>query len=210
MSGVDVKIRREEMKEKFGDLPLEILDHISDFGRVWYVMKNGKRVYGLPEGIRTQYDPPLMHEDYTGKGETQQQFRDDCDINHILRRYGASPNYVPGEIQIALENFRDLSLQPGDLTEAINIVEGANAAFMELPAELRRAVNDDPNVLLELSNTKDGLKKLVDAGFGSKKTPSELEKNTEALREFVNTLTKKDSDPTKARGRSPQGDEDSE
>lgn len=166
MSKILDKVKLEERRKMFGDLDDEILKHIGDDGVVWFTVVDGKRVYGLPDGVRTINSPVLHHEQYFGKSLTQQQFHDEVSIQHILKKYNVGPNYIPEEVQIPVEFFKDCTLSPKDYTEFHNMMQEVNAQFMELPAELRRAVNDDPRRLLELSQSEKGLKTLIALGFG--------------------------------------------
>ena len=97
----------KQKKLIFGDLADEILLNIDDSGLVYYTKdEQGKKIYGLPSS------PPVYSEHYSGRSQTQQQFRDECDINLVLKKYNVHHDYVPGQVQIALENFRDLTLAP--------------------------------------------------------------------------------------------------
>lgn len=80
----------------------------------------------------------------TGESVTQQQFKDDCDINVIVERFG-----LTGELP---ENVR--VPQSGDFTgvtdylSAMIAIKNAQSGFMELPADLRRRFENDPQRLL--------------------------------------------------------------
>lgn len=79
---------------------------------------------------------------------TQQQFRDDCDINQIVARAqrGIPPRFTArGE-----PHFGDFSEVP-DLVSAYDLVERANEAFMTLPAQLRLELGNDPLRINELT-----------------------------------------------------------
>lgn len=152
-------------KKQFGDLPEEILLNISDSGEVVYTEQDGKKTYGLPKGVRDLYSPPLRIEMYFSPSLTQQQFHDEVSIKSILKKYNIAPNYIPEEVQIPMEYFRDVSMSPKDYTEMHNAIREADETFMELPAELRRAVGDDPRRLLELSQSDKGIEELKKLGF---------------------------------------------
>lgn len=74
----------------------------------------------------------------------QQQFKDEVDINTIVRRFGLT-GQLPEDIRFP---------QSGDFTAAqdfhscMNVVREAEEEFMRLPAETRRRFNNDPGVLL--------------------------------------------------------------
>lgn len=83
---------------------------------------------------------------------TQQQFKDDCDINNIMRKYANT-----GE-------FTHLSKRPGvfadmtsvtDYQDMLHKVHAAQAAFSELPAATRvRFENDPANLIAFLQDDK--------------------------------------------------------
>jgi hypothetical protein len=94
-----------------------------------------------------------------GPGLTQQSFAPECDINTILKRYGVNAMGTnPPEV------FRDIS-SSYDILDAFNLVDSALAHFYDLPADARRALNDDPRRLLELSSTPQGIELLRSYGF---------------------------------------------
>lgn len=78
----------------------------------------------------------------------QQQFRDESDINNILRQFNIT-GQLPAAVQIP---------QYGDFTEvtdyhsALNLVQKADEAFMGLPAHIRARFDNDPGALLDFVN----------------------------------------------------------
>lgn len=83
--------------------------------------------------------------------KAQQQFKDEVDINTIVRRFG-----LTGEMP---DNYRPP--QSGDFTgvtdyqSALNALIAADEAFLEIPAEVRERFANDPQKLMEfLANDK--------------------------------------------------------
>lgn len=79
-----------------------------------------------------------------GVEPAQQQFKDDCDINSIMRRFqktGAIDHVAKHQPQYGV-------WAPGDLHQALNIVAQAESMFADLPSSLRRRFNGDPSELL--------------------------------------------------------------
>jgi len=78
---------------------------------------------------------------------TLQHFKDECDINVILRRAEAA-----GRLQEVLakpqEVYGDTTSAP-DFMAAQEIVLKANDQFMSLPADVRKLCDNDPAVFLE-------------------------------------------------------------
>lgn len=93
---------------------------------------------------RKKGDRERVAVDGFGPGRTKQSFKNQCDINFILRGYrktGVVPQNVDGE-------FLDV---PGglDYQAMLNYVMAANAAFAGMPAELRKRFDNNPQKLLE-------------------------------------------------------------
>lgn len=75
----------------------------------------------------------------------QQQFREECDINTIVERFGISGE-LPSDVRAP---------QYGDFTEvvdyhtALNVVRASQEAFDALPARVRARFHNDPSEMLE-------------------------------------------------------------
>jgi len=88
----------------------------------------------------TEIDPALA---------TQQQFKDECDMNRIVKNAarGLAPRFAQGT-----PHFADFTEVP-DLMGYYQVIERAEIAFMSLPSGLRRELNNDPSRINTL--TKD-------------------------------------------------------
>jgi phage internal scaffolding protein len=94
--------------------------------------------------FRTGYSPHVrVSFETTGLSRTKQSFKNECDVNNILKNYnktGVMPdNYNPGE-------YRDLD--GTDYQEYMQTVASANSMFEELPSALRKRFKNDPAQLL--------------------------------------------------------------
>lgn len=88
-----------------------------------------------------------------GKNRTQQQFRDEVDINTIVRRFGLTGE-LPENLRVPQSGeFEDVV----DFQSALNIVRSAEESFMQLPAEVRRRFNNNPQMLQEFVENRDNL-----------------------------------------------------
>lgn len=84
---------------------------------------------------------------------TKQAFAEDCDINEILRR-AANGQDVTNAMSQRMARYGDFTNVP-DFRESLNLVTRANAAFMELPWQLReRFANDPANMLAFLNDDR--------------------------------------------------------
>ena len=94
--------------------------------------------------FRTAYSPHVrVSFETTGLSRTKQSFKNECDVNNILKNYnktGVMPeNFNPGE-------YRDLD--GTDYQEYMQTVASANSMFEELPSALRKRFKNDPAQLL--------------------------------------------------------------
>ena len=91
----------------------------------------------------------------------QQNFKDECDINYIVRQFGLTGE-LPG---------KPLSPQYGDFTgvldyhSAVNAVLAAQDDFMELPAQLRSRFNNDPAELIDFLGLEKNREEAIKLGL---------------------------------------------
>lgn len=100
--------------------------------KVITIRKNGSR------RVAQQFTQPSL---------TKQEFKDESDINKIVERAkrGIEPRLNPIQAQ-----YGDVSNLPS-FEEAFEIVQNAQEAFMDLPARLRKLIDNDPRRLPELT-----------------------------------------------------------
>lgn len=105
--------------------------------------KNVTEVLFLRNGYNYDRDAVSL-ECGVGPGEeparTQQSFAEDADINTIVRRFGLTGQLPNG---VAVPQSGDFS-GVTDFQSALNLVLDAQAAFLEVPGELRARFNHDP------------------------------------------------------------------
>lgn len=95
---------------------------------------------------------------------TKQSFKDECDIHHIINRYDNTGlvehlNKTPG-------TYGDVTQVP-DYHTAMNIVSAVNSQFLELPAKVRAAFNNDPSEFLDAVNDPTQVERLAGLGITS-------------------------------------------
>lgn len=105
----------------------------------------------LSKNVRTRWDRvrrTVVLADAPEKALTQQQFKDECDMNRIVRNAarGIAPRYY-AQGQPHYGDFTNVV----DLTEAYNVVARAEEAFMTLPAKLRAELGNDPARINEIT-----------------------------------------------------------
>lgn len=100
-------------------------------------MKLRKRWDRKRVSARTVETPPNVR--------TQQQFKDECDINVIVKH--AMRGVPPRFMARGTPQYGDFSELPESLDQAYALIDRAQEAFMALPAELRRELDNDPRGL---------------------------------------------------------------
>lgn len=99
---------------------------------------------------------------------TQQHFKDECDINVIVERFGLTGE-IPHVVNIpTYGDFEGIF----DFQTAMNTVRAAEEAFMTLPAKMRARFNNQPHQLLEFLNDDENRDEAVKLGLLNKPEPS--------------------------------------
>jgi len=77
--------------------------------------------------------------------KTKQSFKDEVDVNNIIRRFQKT-----GELPAAsrVPRYEDFSNVPS-YQDALNFVAGVNDAFLELPSRIRNQFSNDPGAYLD-------------------------------------------------------------
>ena len=114
---------------------------------------------------------------------TQQQFRDEADINYIVSMYdssGVMPTFH-GDGQPAQPVFGDFASLPDNAQEMYNRMIEAKNNFDSLPLEVRKRFNYDPAAFLDFVDNPENLDELVAMGLATKTTAAvpNLDDNSE-------------------------------
>lgn len=104
-----------------------------------YAIDSSLRPYRTPQSPRKRVALA-----FPAEGRTKQQFKDECDINRIMKRYQQTG--VIDHVNRAEPRFGDL--EAVDFQTAMNMVIDAEQRFMQLPAEVRDRFGNDPSRLL--------------------------------------------------------------
>lgn len=99
-----------------------------------------------PRGFRSKASPRVpVYADIGGASMTKQSFKDECDINVLMKRYQQSGVLPP----VDGRERRYIDGSSVDYHEAMLMVADARSAFMELSSSLRERFQNDPGRLLE-------------------------------------------------------------
>lgn len=86
----------------------------------------------------------------TGKSDlVQQQFREEADINTIVRRFGLTGELPQGAVQGIFGDFTGIS----DYESAVERIEQARAGFQAIAPEVRERFRNDPGVFLKYAES---------------------------------------------------------
>lgn len=90
------------------------------------------------------------------EGRTQQQFRDECDINNIMARY---------QVSGVVDHVAKFQGQYGEIPEvdyhqAMSVIASANTMFEELPSSVRDHFDNDPAAFLAFCEDENNIDKL--------------------------------------------------
>ena len=96
---------------------------------------------------------------FTRSSRTQQSFRDECDINTILKRFNVTGQLPVGSVQPQYGDFSGVT----DYQSALNAVMAAQDSFLQLPAKVRAKFDNDPALFVDWASdeaNKDEMKAL--------------------------------------------------
>jgi len=95
---------------------------------------------------------------------TQQHFKDETDINNILRQFNITGQLPTKALSPRYGDFTGI----GDYHSALNQVIAAEGEFMTLPAQLRARFDNDPQELIEFLNNPENKDEAIKLGLVKK------------------------------------------
>ncbi|AXH75995.1 MAG: internal scaffolding protein [Microviridae sp.] len=98
---------------------------------------------------------------FAGPGRTKQSFKDECDINVIMKRYQATG--ILEHTREAAGQFLDVS--GIEFQSAMNVVAEAQSLFADLPAQIRSRFENDPARLLDWVHDPKNVQEAASLGF---------------------------------------------
>lgn len=130
------------------------------------------------------------------ESKTQQHFKDEVDINEIVRRFGLTHTMPEAPRLPTYGDFTGIS----DYKTAMDAVVAARDGFMELPAELRATFENDPQRLLDFLSDDKNRAKAEELGLVVKK-PEVTRDVVQAVDELAARLVPS-GDTSEAKGKS--------
>ena len=138
-----------------------------------------EKVDGVP--FRTAYGAKLRVAIATGDGLTEQNHKDETDINNIVRKYNKTG---------LIDHLNQFEKQYGDMTgydyqDAMNTVAAANTMFEGLPSAIRNKFDNDPAKFINFVDDEANADKLVEMGLAKPKVNIPVDEGSSELVEAV-------------------------
>ena len=106
---------------------------------------------------------------------TQQQFKDEVDINTIVDRFQKTGEMPPPMEFPTEQDFTEAF----DFQTSMNVIVQAREQFMTMPAKVRARFDNDPQKFMEFIHDNDNADEAIKLGLAIKRPPPE-EKKPEA------------------------------
>jgi len=118
----------------------------------------------------------------------QQQFKDECDINNIMKKYSTTGQFTHLTSKTGI--YADFS-QITDYQDMLHTVQYAQDAFASLPADVRLRFSNDPGKLLEFIQDSKNYDEGVKLGLVNPKIqPPPSQSNEQTQTNDINEGTK--------------------
>lgn len=101
------------------------------------------------------------------KSRTQQQFKEECDINTIVRRFG-----VTGQVPVSIAPIMQGDfVQALDFRQSMDLIVRARESFMELPAAVRSRFHNDAAEFVDFCSDPENLQEARKMGIAMPEAP---------------------------------------
>lgn len=111
----------------------------------------------------TCFNPPEKNGiEFTEPSLTEQHFKDECDINYIVKQYQTTGVLPQGDRQPLFGDFAEF---PMDLQSSMAMYDEAQDRFMQLDSRIRREFDNDPAKLLAFLHDDKNHDKAIELGL---------------------------------------------
>lgn len=136
--------------------------------------------------------------------KTQQHFKEELDVNNIMKKYDDRINAVPFSNGGMYADFSEIQ----DFQGMLSTVQHAQDAFASLPAQTRKRFGNDPSLLLEFLQDSNNYDEGVKLGLlQPKQIQNNDDKQTQINNDDKNKNKKAASDPKIKKLDQPSADE---
>lgn len=133
--------------------------------------------------VHSYFDPPPSVPYFSDKPSmTEQQFKDDTDINVMISRFGNSAFVSDPLLSISgsKPSFGDFS-DPVSYHDALNILNDAQEQFSVLPAKIRARFGNNPQEMLSFLNDPANMDEAVKLGLCNPKVSEVVNESVEGV-----------------------------
>lgn len=103
----------------------------------------------------------------TGSSRTKQSFKDECDVNAIMRRFEKTG--IIEHVNRFQGNYGDFTQVPENYHAAVNQVIAAQGMFMTLPARVRARFANDPGNFLAFMDDPANQEEMIALGLATRR-----------------------------------------
>lgn len=114
--------------------------------------------------IRTAYTRTRVQKVPKGASRTRQEFKDDCDINNILKQFRRS-GMITHRNEYKGQYGEFLAM---DFHEAMNFVLETEEMFMTVPAQIRSRFNNDPAEFVDFVTNPQNQEEIYSMGLAER------------------------------------------
>lgn len=136
--------------------------------------------------------------DVPGESKTQQQFREECDINNIMAKYKKTG--VVNHLNNTPPTYGDFS-NVDDYQTSLHKIQNAHESFNQLPSHIRKKFSNDPANLVAYLSDKTNLEESYELGLRVRTPKNPME---EAFANALDTNDKKRKAATKTDAADPK------
>lgn len=108
--------------------------------------------------------------EFTEPSLTEQHFKNECDINFIVKRFEENGVLPEGNRQPLFGDFAEF---PSDLASSMVLYDEAMDRFMQLPANVRKEFDNDPVKLLAFLQDDGNRQRAEQLGLVERSVPSQ-------------------------------------
>lgn len=128
---------------------------------------------------------------FTKKSLTQQHFKDECDVNIIVRRYSET-GIVP-HINTRTPSYGDFTSSE-DYQTALNKLQTAQDEFMSLPSDIRQRFKNNPEKLITFLQDPNNQAEAIELGLiNQPQQPVEVKLSQENLKNLFSSSNSGDN-----------------
>jgi len=120
--------------------------------------------------------------DCRDESRTHQEFKDECDINTIIDRFGIGENPIEAHQWVTDVDIADA---PSNYQDVLNQLNLARDQFMSLPARVRSQFDNDPHQFVAFVSDASNQDEMIRLGLATRKPdpiPSDTDRIIEALK----------------------------